>query len=64
VTDGGNYIYDCRFPEGISDASVLERELNNRPGVIENGLFVGMADEVIVADGDGTRILERSPREG
>jgi ribose 5-phosphate isomerase A len=60
LTDGGNHIYDCRFPDGIDDPAALERDLNNRPGVIENGLFVGIADEVIIADGNGTRSLARA----
>lgn len=60
LTDGGNHIYDCRFPDGIDDPAALECALNNRPGVIENGLFVGIADEVIIADGNGTRSLGRT----
>ncbi|HEX6069508.1 MAG TPA: ribose-5-phosphate isomerase RpiA [Longimicrobiaceae bacterium] len=60
LTDGGNHIYDCRFPDGIDDPAALECALNNRPGVIENGLFVGLADEVIIADGNGTRSIERA----
>jgi len=60
VTDGGNHIYDCRFPLGISEPERLEQELNNHPGIIENGLFLGLADEVIVAERAGTRLLERA----
>jgi ribose 5-phosphate isomerase A len=47
-TDGGNYIYDCRFPDGIQDPKRLETALNNRPGILENGLFLGCADVVVV----------------
>ena len=62
VTDGGNHIFDCRFPEGISDPAALESTLNNRPGVVENGLFIGMADRVMVAGVDGVRVLSRAHR--
>lgn len=58
-TDGGNLIYDCRFPDGISDPEGLEIRLNNRPGVLENGLFLGMADHVVVARVDGSEVLSR-----
>lgn len=60
VSDGGNYILDCRFPDGIDDAAALERELNNRPGIVENGLFVGLADHVVVASNDEIRVLSRA----
>jgi len=46
VTDNGNYILDCRF-EGIDDPARLERRINNVPGVVENGLFVGLAGEIV-----------------
>lgn len=63
VTDGGNHILDCHFPGGIDDAAELEIALNNRPGVVENGLFIGLAERVVVAAAEGVRVLERSPRE-
>lgn len=50
VTDNGNYIYDCRFPDGIDDPAALDRTLRRRAGVVETGLFVGMAHVAIVAD--------------
>lgn len=58
VTDNGNYIADCRFKR-IDDPRTLEAELNLVPGVVDNGLFVGMADRVIVASKDGIRKLEK-----
>lgn len=58
VTDNGNYIADCRFKR-IDDPRTLEAELNLVPGVVDNGLFVGIADRVIVASKDGIRKLER-----
>ncbi len=57
VTDNGNWLVRCWFQDGIGDAVTLERHLNNRPGVVGHGLFLGMADEIIVAGSDGTRIL-------
>ncbi|WP_160723109.1 ribose-5-phosphate isomerase RpiA [Bacillus sp. USDA818B3_A] len=45
-TDNGNYIYDCNFPDIIHPGD-LERDLNMIPGVVDNGLFIGMADIVI-----------------
>src|SRR5687768_2955828 len=43
LTDNGNQILDCHFPGGIPDAAALERELDQLPGVVETGLFVGLA---------------------
>jgi ribose 5-phosphate isomerase A len=54
ATDNGNEILDCRFPDGIADAAGLERELASIPGVVESGLFVGLAQIAIVGDSDGT----------
>ena len=48
VTDQGNLILDLKFPDGIVNPENLEKELNNIPGVLENGLFVNLADEVLV----------------
>ncbi|MEH7415561.1 ribose-5-phosphate isomerase RpiA [Neobacillus drentensis] len=45
-TDNGNYIFDCSFQK-ITHPDDLERDLNLIPGVVDNGLFVGMADIVI-----------------
>ncbi len=58
VTDNGNYIADCRF-ERIESPQALEAEINMVPGVVDNGLFVGLADRVIVASKIGIRILEK-----
>ncbi|MCU9612376.1 ribose-5-phosphate isomerase RpiA [Caldibacillus lycopersici] len=49
ISDNGNYIYDVKF-ENIMDAKELEQALNLIPGVVENGLFVHMADKVITVD--------------
>ena len=53
-TDNGNYVIDARFPAGIDDARATERWLNALPGVVENGLFVGMTHLVIVGQDDGS----------
>ncbi|KAH7352126.1 hypothetical protein KP509_19G031100 [Ceratopteris richardii] len=56
ITDHGNMVVDVRFPEGIKDPGSLERDINMIPGVLENGLFVGVADSVLVATQDGEDI--------
>ena len=58
VTDQGNLILDVHFADGIADAAALETTLNNIPGVVENGLFVGMANQVLVGEvcGDDVRV--------
>lgn len=56
-TDGGHYILDCRFPNGIANPAMLERALRERVGIIESGLFLGLADEVIVAGAGSVRTL-------
>jgi ribose 5-phosphate isomerase A len=58
LTDGGHYIVDCDLAP-IDDAAALERELAAIVGVVESGLFVGMADLVIIADADGVHRLTR-----
>ncbi len=61
VTDNGNYLARCWFSEGIPDAQSLARQLADRPGILEHGLFLDMADEVIVASETGVRILRGEP---
>ncbi len=53
VTDGGNYIYDCRFP-GIDNPFFLESRIDVIPGVVENGLFLNTAYDVLISRQDGT----------
>jgi ribose 5-phosphate isomerase A len=60
ITDEGNYIVDCRFPR-IEDPVTLERELNLIPGVVDNGLFIGLVTLVVVASPSGIRELRPSP---
>ena len=54
LTDNGNVILDCIFDDGIEDAGTLEETINRIPGVVENGLFVGLADLVVIGQEDGT----------
>ena len=58
-TDQGNWILDCAFGP-ISDPPALAGRLGGRAGVVEHGLFCGLATEVIVAAADGIRELKRS----
>jgi len=53
LTDNQNYVLDCDFRQ-ITEPRKLEREINSIPGVVENGLFVGLAALVIVGKADGT----------
>lgn len=59
VTDNGNYLARCWFHDGIADPHALARTLSDRPGIAEHGLFLDMADVVIVAGANGIRTLER-----
>jgi ribose 5-phosphate isomerase A len=52
VTDGGHYVLDCAFGS-IPDPEALAAELSSVPGVLGHGLFIGMADAVIMAEGAG-----------
>jgi ribose 5-phosphate isomerase A len=50
VTDQGNLVLDVSFEGGIGDPRSLEKEINNLPGVLENGLFVDLTDQVLVGE--------------
>lgn len=58
ITDNGNYILDCDFGK-IDNPEQLEQELNVIPGVVENGLFINLVDEVIVGSKQGIMSLEK-----
>jgi ribose 5-phosphate isomerase A len=58
VTDGGHYIYDCALGS-IPDAEALAAALARVPGVMEHGLFLGLADAVIVAAEGGVEVIGR-----
>lgn len=65
ITDGGNYIYDCRFPEGIDNPFFVESRIDVIPGVVENGLFLNTAFEVLICDTEGnvSKVSERNAPE-
>ena len=63
VTDQGNLVLDVTIEGGIGDPVALEKEINNIPGVLENGLFVNMADQVLVGEiVDGTPGVRDLPK--
>ena len=49
VTDQGNLVIDVKF-NSIDDPAELEKTINNLPGVLENGLFVGVADIILIGE--------------
>jgi ribose 5-phosphate isomerase A len=57
VSDNGNFIADCSMV--IDDAEKVEKELNNIPGVVENGIFPArMVDSIIIGYDDGVKLLK------
>ncbi len=61
VTDNGNHILDCQI-DPIPEANRLEMDIRAIPGVVGTGLFLGMADTVLVGDRDDFRIIEERRR--
>jgi ribose 5-phosphate isomerase A len=57
-TDQGNWILDCVFSP-ILDPRPLAERLSERAGIVEHGLFCGLASEVVVAAASGIRVLTR-----
>lgn len=49
ITDQGNMIIDVKF-EAIDNPAEMEKILNNIPGVLDNGLFVGVADQILIGE--------------
>lgn len=62
ITDNGNLVYDCAVNAGF-DAPLLATNLNATPGVVEHGLFLGMAERAFVATNSGVLELTPEPRE-
>jgi len=58
ITDGGNYIIDCGFGP-IEDPGALDQSIRALVGVIETGLFIDLATEVVVARDGGIEVFER-----
>jgi ribose 5-phosphate isomerase A len=58
VTDSGNYIADCAFP-AFADPAALEIQLAGLIGVVESGLFIGLATTIMVGGESGIEVIER-----
>lgn len=54
VTDNGNWIADLTLDNSITNPQQLDQQLKSIPGVLETGLFLGLAGRVIVGHADGT----------
>jgi len=63
VTDGGNYILDCRFGP-LTDPAAIEESIAMTVGVVESGLFVGRSSMVVVASMAGIEVLTPPVRHG
>jgi ribose 5-phosphate isomerase A len=57
-TDGGNLIMNCKF-DALADPAALERALSMVVGVVESGLFLGLATTALVASRSGVRRIDR-----
>lgn len=57
ISDGGHFIVDCALTR-IDDPAKLEGALRTLPGVVENGLFVGIADQAITAGANGIEVID------
>jgi len=55
-TDNGNYILDVHFPDGIQDPAGAEDAFMRRAGIVDTGLFLGVAEEAILAGAGGIRV--------
>jgi ribose 5-phosphate isomerase A len=59
VSDNGNYILDCKVAT-LPDPAALEQAIRAIPGVVDTGLFLGMADTVLIQQGDTVQVRQRS----
>lgn len=57
ITDSGNVILDCAFGQ-LPDPEAVDDVLRQIPGVVENGLFIGICDTAIIAGPDGVEVIE------
>jgi ribose 5-phosphate isomerase A len=62
-TDSGNLMIDCLFEGGMPDPVGVSTAFKARVGVVETGLFIGMADTAVIAIEDGIRVLERKTQQ-
>jgi ribose 5-phosphate isomerase A len=61
LTDGGHYILDCLFPS-VPEPALLAPALDSTVGVVEHGLFLGMAAEAIIGSETGVRVMRCGPQ--
>jgi ribose 5-phosphate isomerase A len=59
VTDNGNYIYDCHFKDGLNDPIAFEGKIKHRAGIVESGLFLGMASVALIGSEWGVREMRQ-----
>jgi ribose 5-phosphate isomerase A len=62
ATDNGNVIVDLHFETGIGDPAGLDARLRDRAGVVETGLFLGLAQRAYIARGDQVVIIDEKER--
>jgi len=60
ISDNGNYILDCAFGE-IGDPEQVAMQLSLLPGVVEHGLFIGLAHVAVIAGANGVEIIGDHP---
>jgi ribose 5-phosphate isomerase A len=61
LTDEGHHLLDCSFGK-MDDPCALARELDEMPGIVEHGLFIGMADVALIGSGDQVIELRREKK--
>jgi ribose 5-phosphate isomerase A len=59
ITDNGNHILDCSFGK-IADPPALARELSNMPGIVEHGLFIGLATFALIGQGNSVQQIHKA----
>lgn len=62
ISDNGNMILDCTFPDGIDDPATLNTRMHSIAGVVETGLFLNMAERAIIGGHDGVQTILATPR--
>ena len=58
LTDNQNYVYHCKFENGIDNPRKLDHDLFEIDGVVDTGLFIDMASKIIIGTSNGTKIIE------
>ncbi|NJO85197.1 MAG: ribose 5-phosphate isomerase A [Blastochloris sp.] len=64
ITDNGNYILDCTFPDGIDTPAELAEALDRHVGIVGHGLFLGMATEAYIGTTEGISVLRKPAGKG